>query len=61
MKRILFIVVALFLAPVAVGLLEGFNMHFWINLILFLISLNILSFIHALYLILTRDYPQFAG
>lgn len=59
MKRILFIVVALFIAPVAVAILEGFTFHFWLNLLLFVVSLNTLSFIHALYLILTRDHAAF--
>ena len=57
MKRLLFVILAIVLPPVAVGILEGLNLHFWINLILWLTLFG--AIIHALFLVLTRDYPQF--
>ena len=55
MNRILLIVLAIILPPVAVGLAEGITFHFWLNIILVLLGC-IGAPIHALYLVLTRDY-----
>ncbi len=56
MNKVLFIIIAIFISPVAVALVEGFNMHFWINLVLYIFSCGLLGLVHAIYLILTRDY-----
>jgi uncharacterized membrane protein YqaE (UPF0057 family) len=50
---ILKIILAIFLSPVAAYLQVGLSPHFWINLILFLISFGLLGAIHALWLVLT--------
>jgi uncharacterized membrane protein YqaE (UPF0057 family) len=49
------IILAIFLSPVAAYLQVGLAPHFWINLILFLISVGmpVLGTIHALWLVLT--------
>lgn len=58
MKRVLWLIVGFFLPPVTVAILEGFGFHFWLNVVLCLLF-YIPSSIHACFLILTRDYPQF--
>ena len=50
---ILKIILAIFLSPLAAYLQVGLSPHFWINLILFLISFGLLGAIHALWLVLT--------
>lgn len=52
-RKILLIILAIILPPLAVGLLKGLTAHFWINLLLTLVSLGLLGIIHALYLVLT--------
>jgi uncharacterized membrane protein YqaE (UPF0057 family) len=59
MKKILFLILAFFLPPVAVALLEGFTFHFWLNIVLWIIGFGVGGIIHAFFLILTRDYPAF--
>lgn len=56
MHKILWLIVAFVVPPVAVAILEGFRFHFWVNLVLWLLSFGILGIAHAWYLILTRDY-----
>ncbi len=58
MKKLLWMLLAIIVSPLAVALLEGFTFHFWLNLILWLVSFSVLGIIHAWYLILTKDYPQ---
>ncbi len=60
MRKILWLIAAFFLPPVAVALLEGFGFHFWLNLILTLLFV-IPAIIHAWFLILTRDYEVVRG
>lgn len=52
-RKILLIILAIILPPVAVGLIKGLTAHFWINLLLTIISLGLLGIIHALYIVLT--------
>lgn len=59
MKKILFLVLGFFIPPLAVGILEGIGTHFWVNLVLTILSCGTLAIIHAWYLILTKDYPAF--
>ncbi|MBX3727722.1 MAG: YqaE/Pmp3 family membrane protein [Candidatus Sumerlaeia bacterium] len=61
MKKILFLVLGFFASPLAIGILEGINKHFWINLVLWLLSCSVLGIGHAWYLILTKDYPATRG
>ena len=42
------------LSPIAVFLEVGLGKHFWINLILTILSFGLLGIIHALYIIVTR-------
>ncbi len=51
-KKILLIVLAILLPPVAVGLVRGFGIHFVINLVLTIVGVWILGNIHALYVVL---------
>lgn len=57
MKKFLWLILALLCPPVVVALLEGFGFHFWLNLLLVWLFI-IPSSIHAMYLVLTRDYPR---
>jgi len=50
---VLKIILAFLLSPLAAFLQVGTSKHFWINLVLYLISFSILGIIHALWLILT--------
>jgi uncharacterized membrane protein YqaE (UPF0057 family) len=52
-RKILLIILAILLPPLAVGLIKGLTAHFWINLLLTIISLGLLGIIHALYIVLT--------
>ena len=55
-RKILLIVASFLLPPLAVGLVVGITFHFWINLILTLLSFGILGIIHALYIVLTKEF-----
>ncbi|MDK2972633.1 MAG: hypothetical protein PWP23_2388 [Candidatus Sumerlaeota bacterium] len=59
MRRLLFLILALFASPIAVGILEGITFHFWLNLALWFLTLSTLGVVHSWWLILTRDYPAF--
>lgn len=56
MHKILWLIVAFVLPPVAVALLEGFTFHFWLNILLWIVGCGIGGIIHAWWLILTREY-----
>ncbi len=47
------VILSFLLPPVAAFLQVGLTPHFWINLILTLLSFGILGIIHALWLVLT--------
>ncbi len=51
MNDVVLTLIALCLSPVSVYLKRGIGNEFWINLILCLISANILGFLHAIYVI----------
>lgn len=61
MSKILWLVVAVIVPPVAVALLEGFGFHFWLNIALWILGCGLGGIIHAWYLILTRDYEIVRG
>lgn len=50
-NKVLMIILAILIPPLAVGLKVGFTMHFWINLVLWLLTL-FGGIIHALILVL---------
>ncbi|MFP4145256.1 MAG: YqaE/Pmp3 family membrane protein [Phycisphaeraceae bacterium] len=54
MRKVLLIIAAILLPPLAVGLVVGLSAHFWINIILMIVTLDVGAIIHALYLVLTR-------
>lgn len=51
--KILKIILCLLFSPLAAFLQVGMSPHFWINLILWIISASILGIIHGLWLVLT--------
>lgn len=52
-NKIVLIILAIFLPPVAAFLKVGATMHFWINLVLTFLLFGIGGIIHALWLVLT--------
>jgi len=52
-NKLIKILLAIFLSPIGAFVQVGATKHFWINLILFLISFGVLGAIHALWLVLT--------
>jgi uncharacterized membrane protein YqaE (UPF0057 family) len=52
-EKLIKILLAIFLSPIAAFVQVGATLHFWINLILFLVSFGVLGAIHALWLVLT--------
>lgn len=56
MKKLFWLIFALFLPMVAVGLLEGVSTNFWINLLLWFVGCHIGGVVHAWYLIFNGDY-----
>lgn len=61
MSRILMLIVAFFLPPVAIALLRGFGTHFWLNIVLWILSCGILGIIHAFYVVLTAPDSSFTS
>lgn len=61
MHKILWLILAFLAPPIVVAILEGFKFHFWLNLILWLLTLSIGAIIHAWYLVLTRNYALVKG
>lgn len=53
MNKLLLVVIAILLPPLAVGLKDGIGTSFWINILLTVIGFYVLGLIHALYIILT--------
>jgi len=53
--QIVKIILAIFLPPVAAFLQVGLTLHFWINLVLTLLTFGIAGIIHALWLVLTNQ------
>lgn len=47
------VILCFLLSPVAAYMQVGLTPHFWINLILWLISFSILGIVHGLWLVLT--------
>ncbi len=56
MNKLVMILLAIFLPPVAVLIKEGLGLHFVINLLLVIFTLGLGAMIHALWLLL-RDEP----
>ncbi|MCB2153743.1 YqaE/Pmp3 family membrane protein [bacterium] len=54
MNKILMIIVAIVIPPVAVALTKGFGLHFWLNIILCLLFWLPAS-IHAVLVVLMKD------
>ncbi len=54
MPKILLIILAILLPPLAVGLHVGITKHFWINLVLVLLLVTgPIAIVHALYVVLS--------
>lgn len=53
MTKLIKILLAIFVSPIAAFVQVGATLHFWINLLLFLVSFGVLGAIHALWLVLT--------
>lgn len=51
-NTILLVILAILIPPLAVGLKVGLTGHFWINLVLLLLTLGIGAIIHALIIVL---------
>lgn len=51
-NKIIMIILAIFLPPVAVGLKVGITLHFWINIALLFLTVGIGAIIHGLYIVL---------
>ena len=51
-NKIVMIILAIFLPPVAVFLKEGVGLHFVINIVLWIISFGILGIVHGLWRVL---------
>jgi uncharacterized membrane protein YqaE (UPF0057 family) len=51
-NKILMIVLAILLPPLAVGLKEGIGTHFIINLVLLILTFGVGAIIHALWIVL---------
>ena len=54
MNQIVKIILAIFLPPVGAFVQVGATTHFWINLVLTILSFGILGAVHALWLVLTN-------
>jgi len=50
---IVLVILAILIPPLAVGLKEGISTHFWINLILCILTFGIGGIIHGLWRVLT--------
>ena len=55
MRKLLFILCAILLPPVAIGLYRGISGHFWLNLLLFVLTFGIGAMIHALCVVILTD------
>ncbi len=55
MDKVLKIILAIILPPVAAFLQVGATKHFWIYLVLLVLTLGVGAVIHALWLILTEQ------
>ncbi|HMX63671.1 MAG TPA: YqaE/Pmp3 family membrane protein [Candidatus Sumerlaeota bacterium] len=53
MNKLLLVVIAILLPPLAVGLKDGIGTSFWINILLTLVGFYVLGLLHALYVILS--------
>ncbi|MEQ9206823.1 MAG: YqaE/Pmp3 family membrane protein [Phycisphaerales bacterium] len=51
-NKILLIILSILIPPLAVGLKVGFTKHFWINIILLLLTFGIGAVIHSLIVVL---------
>jgi uncharacterized membrane protein YqaE (UPF0057 family) len=51
-NKLLLVIIAILLPPVAVGLTKGFGFHLILNIILLFITLWVGAFIHALWCVL---------
>ena len=51
-NKLLMVILAILLPPLAVGLKDGIGLHFIINIVLVLISFGLLGIIHALWIVL---------
>ncbi|MEZ6318094.1 MAG: YqaE/Pmp3 family membrane protein [Phycisphaerales bacterium] len=51
-NKVLMIVLAILIPPLAVGLKEGIGTHFVINLVLLLLTFGVGALIHALWIVL---------
>lgn len=52
-NKILKVILAILLAPLAAFIQVGATKHFWINLVLLVLTFGVASIIHALWLVLT--------
>lgn len=51
-NKVLMIILAILIPPLAVGLKEGIGTHFVINLVLLLLTFGVGALIHALWIVL---------
>lgn len=52
MNKLLLVIIAILLPPLAVGLRDGIGASFWINILLTLVGFYVLGLLHALYIVL---------
>lgn len=57
MNKLVMILLAIFLPPVAVLLKEGLGFHFLLNLLLVIVTLGLGAMIHALWVIMRDGEP----
>ncbi len=53
-NKLLLIIIAILIPPLAVFLKQGLGLHFVLNLVLLFVTVWLGAFIHALYLVLRR-------
>ncbi|MDQ8204807.1 YqaE/Pmp3 family membrane protein [Pelagicoccus sp. SDUM812003] len=56
--KVLKVILAILLAPVAVFIQVGATKHLWINLVLLVLTFGTASMVHALWLVLTDQKPS---
>ncbi|MBI1291712.1 YqaE/Pmp3 family membrane protein [bacterium] len=55
MNRLLLLIVAFFLPPVAVALVDGIGFHFLLNIILWICGCGVAGIVHAFIVVLMKD------
>jgi uncharacterized membrane protein YqaE (UPF0057 family) len=55
MNKLLMLLVAFFVPPVAVALVDGLGFNFWLNIILLICGCYITGSVHAIIVVLMKD------